>query len=180
MALSIAKSYKKLEPQDQTTTFRARRDSLEVAWEEHIHKCKRKHSLSLICTKCQSPLTNTHILGGCRFTAKLRIKRHISTFRLLLRLLQKSNGGRWPILCEDYGHKPITHFSNITVDIATSSHTHYQGITHSLQEGLQDDISRNPDYPQFIPDYVLHPQYKPKHHKPDLIRAIGYTLNTQG
>jgi hypothetical protein len=55
-----------------TAPFRARRDSLEVAWGVHIHRCKRKHSPSLICTKCQFPLTNTHILGGCRFTAKLR------------------------------------------------------------------------------------------------------------
>ena len=40
-----------------TTPYRARRDSLEVAWGVHIHRCKRKHSPSLICTKCQSPLT---------------------------------------------------------------------------------------------------------------------------
>jgi len=31
-----------------------------------------------------------------------------------------------------------------------------------------------------MPDYVLHPQHKPKHRKPDLIRAIGVTLNPQG
>ena len=67
-----------------TAPFRARRDSLEVAWGVHVHRCKRKHNLSLTCTKCQSPLTNTHILGGCRYTAKLRTKRHNSTFRLLL------------------------------------------------------------------------------------------------
>ena len=76
-----------------TAPYRARRVSLEVAWGVHIHRCKRKHSPSLICNKCQSPLTNTHILGGCRFTAKLRIKRHNSTFRLLLQQLHKSNGG---------------------------------------------------------------------------------------
>ena len=78
------------------------------------------------------------------------------------------------------GHKPVTDFSNLAVDIDISSHTHHQGITHSLQEGLQDDKSENPDYPQSILDYVLHPQHKPKHHKPDLVRAVGYTLNTQG
>ncbi len=26
----------------------------------------------------------------------------------------------------------------------------------------------------------LHPQHRPKHHKPDLIRAVGFTLNKQG
>jgi hypothetical protein len=60
------------------------------------------------------------------------------------------------------------------------SHTHHQGITHSTQKGLQDDKTNNPEYPQTIPDYVLPPQHKPKHHKPDIIRAVGYTLNTQG
>jgi hypothetical protein len=116
-------------------------DSLEVAWGVHIHRCKRKHNPSLICTKCQSPLTNTYILGGCRFTAKLRAKRHNNTFRLLLQLLLKSNGRRWPILCADLGHEPVTNVNNLTVDIDTSSHTHHQGLAHSIQEGLQEDKS---------------------------------------
>ncbi len=73
----------------------------------------------------------------------------------------------------------MTDFSNLTADIDTSSHTHHQGITHSIQEGLHDDKSENLDYPQSIPDYVLHPQHKPKHQKPDLIRVVGYTINTQ-
>jgi hypothetical protein len=181
----------KLEPQDRTTQYthiysttpyRARRDSLEVAWELHIHICKRKHSPSLLCTKCQSPLTNTHILGGCRLTAKLIIKRHNIIFRLILQLLQKSNGGRWPILCADLGHKPVADFSSLAagIDTSTHTHTHHQGITYSIYEGLQDEKSEKPDYPQSILDYVLHPQHKPKHHKPDLIWAVGYTLNTQG
>jgi hypothetical protein len=63
-----------------TAPFRAKRDSLEVAWGVHIHRYKRKHIPTLICTKCQSPLTNTHILGGRGFIAKLRTKRHNSTF----------------------------------------------------------------------------------------------------
>jgi hypothetical protein len=119
-----------------TAPYRVRRDSSEVSWGVNIHRCKRKHSPFLICTKCQSPLINTHILGGCRFTAKLRTKRHNNTFRLLLQLLQKSNGGRWLILCADMGHKPVNDFSNLTIDIDTSSHTHHQGITHLTQEGL--------------------------------------------
>ncbi len=48
------------------------------------------------------------------------------------------------------------------------------------QEGLQDDKSNNPDYPQTIPEYILHPQHRPKHYKPDLIRVVGFTLNKQG
>ena len=94
-----------------------------MAWGVHIHRCKRKHNPSLIFTKCQSPLTNTQILGGCRFTAKLRTKRQNSTFILLLQHLQKSNGGRWPILCADLGNKPVTDFSNLIVSIDTLTHT---------------------------------------------------------
>ena len=153
---------------------------MEVAWGVHIHRCKRKHSPSLICTKCQSPLTNTHILGGCKHTAKLRIKRHNSTFRLLLQHLRKSNGGRWPILCADLGHKPVTDFTDLTSDTDTSPHSHYHDIKHSTQEGLQDDKTDNPDYPQTLPDHILPPQHRPIHHKPDLIRAVGFTLNKQG
>jgi hypothetical protein len=83
-------------------------------------------------------------------------------------------------MCANLGHKPVINFRNLTVDIGTSSHTHHQEIAHSIQEGLQEDKSENSDYPQSIPDYVLRPQHKPKHHKLDLIRAVGYTLNTQG
>ncbi len=65
-------------------------------------------------------------------------------------------------------------------DLDTPSHTNHQGISHSLQEGLQDEKSENPEHLQFIPGYILYPRHKPKHHKPNLIRAVGNTLNTQG
>jgi hypothetical protein len=65
------------------------------------------------------------------------------------------------------------------VDVNTPPHTHHQGITHSTQEGLQDDKSDDLVYPQSIPDYVLHPQHRPQHHKLDLIRAVGFTLIKQ-
>ncbi len=84
------------------------------------------------------------------------------------------------ILCVDLGHKPVTDFTNLTSDIDTTPHSHHQDIKHSTHEGLQDDKSDNPDYPQTIPEYILHPQHRLKHHKPDLIRAVGFTLNKQG
>ena len=31
-----------------------------------------------------------------------------------------------------------------------------------------------------IPEYILHPQHLPNHHKPYLIRAVGFTINKQG
>ncbi len=77
-------------------------------------------------------------------------------------------------MCAELGHKPVTDSNSLTADSDISPHTNHQGITHSLQEGLQDDKSESPEHPQSIPDYILHPQHKPKHHKPDLIiRAVG-------
>ena len=60
--------------------------------------------------------------------AKLRTKRHNSTFRLLLLQLQKSNGGKWPIQCADLGHKPVTDFRNLTSDLDTPPRTYHQDI----------------------------------------------------
>ncbi len=101
-------------PAHSNTPYRARRDALEVMWGVHVHRCRRKHGPSLTCTKCHSPLTNTHILGGCRFTANLRTQRHNNMFKLLHQLLQEADGGRWPIVGMDLGQKPVTHFKNLS------------------------------------------------------------------
>jgi ribonuclease HI len=93
-----------------TSPFKARRDALEVAWGVHVHRCRRKTGPTSICSKCQSPLSNTHLLGGCSHTAKLRTKRHNSTFLLLQQLLQTSNGGRWLVIGVDLGKQPVTDF----------------------------------------------------------------------
>ncbi len=85
------------------TPSRARRDALEVAWGVHVHRCNRKNGPNPTCSKCQSPLNNTHILGGCRHTSMLRTKRRNNTFLLLHQLLQKSNGGRWPVIGVNLG-----------------------------------------------------------------------------
>jgi hypothetical protein len=74
-----------------TAPYKARRDSLEVDWVVHVHRCSRKHGLTPTCTKCIPPLNNTHILGGCKHNAKLRTKRHNSTFPLLHQPLQNTN-----------------------------------------------------------------------------------------
>jgi hypothetical protein len=47
----------------------------------------------------------------------------------------------YSILCADLGRKPVTDVNNIMADIDTTPHTHLQGITDSLEEGLQDDKS---------------------------------------
>jgi ribonuclease HI len=65
--------------------YRSRRDSYEVAWGSHVYRCKKKHNSHglMICTKCNQPLTNTHLLGGCKHNSKLRTSRHNNTFKLL-------------------------------------------------------------------------------------------------
>ncbi len=83
-------------------------------------------------------------------------------------------------MCADLGHKPVINFANLTVDLDISIHTNHQGISKPLQEGLQDDKSENLEHPQSIPDCILHPQHKPKHHNLYLIQAVWYTFNTQG
>ena len=113
-------------------------------------------------------------------TGKLRTKHHNSTFTLLYQQLLKSSGGRWAILGVDLGNKIVTDFTNLNPDVEATPHTHLRGITHSQQEGLQDNKSNDPDCPQSIPDYILLAHHNTKHHRPDLIRAVGYTLNTQG
>ena len=117
--------------------FRARRVSLEVAWGVHVHRCSRKHGPTLHCTKCRSPLNNTHILGGRGHTAKLRTKRHNNTFLLLHLLLQTTNGGRWPIIGIDLGNKPVIDFSKHIPDTEATTLSHLPPI--SGHKGLQDD-----------------------------------------
>jgi hypothetical protein len=70
-----------------TASCKARRDSLEVAWGIHVHRCSRKHGPTPTCTKCISPLNNTHVLESCKHTAKLRTKRHNGTFLFLYQML---------------------------------------------------------------------------------------------
>jgi hypothetical protein len=51
--------------------YRSRRDAYEVAWGSHVYKCKKKHNSQgpMLCTKCNQPLTNTHLLGGCKYNS---------------------------------------------------------------------------------------------------------------
>jgi hypothetical protein len=107
-----------------TAPYKARRDSLEVAWEVHVRKCSKKHGPTPTCTKYMSPLNNTHILGGCKHTVKLRTKRHNRTFVFLHHLLHNANGGRWPTIGLGLGNKPVTYFSkhNTNIEETTSPH----------------------------------------------------------
>jgi hypothetical protein len=160
--------------------YRARRDSLEVAWGVHVHRCSRKHGPTLTCTKCHSPLNNTHILGGCRTTSKLRTKRHNNTFLLLHTLLQTTNGRRWPMIGVDLGNTPIKDFTTLKPDITEAMTSQLPQILHPEEESLQNDKPNTSTQPQSIRDYILPPQQRPTHHRPNLTRAIGYTINSNG
>jgi ribonuclease HI len=65
--------------------YRSRRDACELAWGSHVYRCLKKNNTHgpMLCTKCNQPLTNTHLLGGCKHNSKLRTSRHNSTFKLL-------------------------------------------------------------------------------------------------
>jgi len=142
-----------------------------------VHKCSRKHGPITICRKCLSPLNNTHILGGCIHTVKLRTKRHNSTFLLLHQLLQNTNGGRWPIIGLDLGNKLVANFSKHNTDIEEMTPSKLQPIPHLDQEGLQDDKPNTTEPKHTILEYILPAHNRPKGHKPDLIRAIGYAFH---
>jgi hypothetical protein len=49
-----------------------------------------------------------------------------------------------------------------------------------LEEGLQHDKISNHYYPYSLPEYILPIDARPTHYKPDLIREIGYYINSQG
>ncbi len=134
----------------------------------------------LQCTRCLSPLTNTHILGGCKHTGKLRNSRHHSTFKLLQKHLQESNGGRWPIISADLGTQPIMNFDNppTLYDSTTYEDPNLEGITQPQDEGLHDDKIQH--IQSTIPEYILPAQYRPQHHVPDIVRAIGFYVDADG
>ena len=146
----------------------------------HVHRCSRKHGPTLTCTKCHSPLNNTNIVGGCTTTSKLRTKRHNSTFLLLDQLLQNTNGGRWPIIRLDLGKTPINDFTTLKPDTAEKTTSQLPQILHPEEEGLKIDKPNTSNQPQTIPDYILPPQHRLTHNRPDLIRAIGYIISSNG
>jgi hypothetical protein len=48
----------------------------------------------------------------------------------------------------------------------------------ATQEGLQNDKEKT-QHPTIIPNHLLPKHKRPQHYKPYIIRAIGYTRNTQ-
>jgi hypothetical protein len=80
----------------------------------------------------------------------------------------------------DLGTNPTTDFKNNKTDMYDTASPHIPQILVLEEEGLQDDKSHNQNYPQMIPEYILPTHQRPTHHKPDLIRAIGYITSLEG
>ena len=71
-------------------------------------------------------------------------------------------------------------FTNLKPDIEETTASQLPQILHPEGDGLQDDKPNTPNHPHTVSEYILPPQHRPTHHKPDLIRAIGYTTNPSG
>ena len=77
------------------------------------------------------------------------------------------------------GHKPVIVIDTLPIPPLDTEQTQLEAIKHPNQEGIQDDKADS-NYPQAIPEYILPAQHRPKHHRPDLIRAVRYILTPEG
>ncbi len=80
----------------------------------------------------------------------------------------------------DLGNTPVANFHKHTIKEEDTVPSYLPPIPHPDQEGLQDDKQTDNDTHQTILDYILPAQHIPKHHRPDLVRAVGYTLGPNG
>ena len=132
------------------------------------------------CIFRNQPLTNKHLLGGCKHNAKLRTSKHNITLKLLQEQLEKHKGGRWPIVIMYLGNQTIKDFkAQIKIEMATPQEDTTLQALEASQEGLQD-AKANTQHPTIIPTDLIPKHKRPQHYKPDIIRAIGVTRKTQG
>jgi hypothetical protein len=80
----------------------------------------------------------------------------------------------------DLGNKPVKDFKTQThLETTTTQEDHTLQPIEATQEGLQNDKA-NIKHPTIIPNTILPKHKRPIHHKPDIIRAIGYIINSRG
>ena len=134
----------------------------------------------MLCSKCNQPLTNTRLLGGCN--AKLRTFLHNSIFKFLHYLLEKHNEGRWPIVSMHLENKTAKDFKTQTRFEMTTPQTNptLHALIKATHERLQNDKTTTTWHPTIIPTNLLLKHKRPQRHIPDIIRAIGYIRNSQG
>jgi hypothetical protein len=78
------------------------------------------------------------------------------------------------------GKKPVKDFKTQTLfETITTQEDHTLQSIEATQEGLQNDKT-NTKHPTIIPNNILPKHKRPKHNKPDIIRAIGYIINSKG
>jgi len=77
------------------------------------------------------------------------------------------------------GHKPVIDLNTLPIPPLDTKQAQLEAIKHPNQEGIQDDKADS-NYPQTIPEYILPAQHKPTHHRPELIRAVGYIITPEG
>jgi hypothetical protein len=80
----------------------------------------------------------------------------------------------------DLGNTLIKDFTTLKPDTTDDTASQLPQIPHPEEENLQHDKPNTTNQPQTIPECILPPQHRPTHHKPDLIKAIGYTTNSNG
>jgi hypothetical protein len=93
--------------------------------------------------------------------------------------LEKNKGGRWPIISIDLGNKTVKDFKTQTkIEMITPQNDTTLQALEATHEGFQNDKDKI-QHPTIIPTNILPKHKRPKHHKSDIIRAIGYKWNTK-
>ena len=95
------------------STNRQMNYALEIAWGVHNTRLRagnKKPRGPLLCRVCKKYLSNSHLAGDCHVHQNMRTRRHNSAFTLLKKLVESSEGGRWPTITSDLGQRPVHDF----------------------------------------------------------------------
>jgi hypothetical protein len=80
----------------------------------------------------------------------------------------------------DLGNKTVKDFTTQTkIEMTTPQNDSSLQALEATNEGLQNDKEKS-QHPTIIPTNLLPKHKRPKHYKPDIIRAIGYQWNAKG
>ena len=80
----------------------------------------------------------------------------------------------------DLGNKSVKDFKAQTkIEMTTPQNDTTLQALEATHEGLQNDKEKT-QHSTIIPTNLLPKHKRPKHHKSDMIRAIGYKWSTQG
>ena len=80
----------------------------------------------------------------------------------------------------DLGTQTIKDFkTQMKLEMTTPQEDTTLQALEATQEGIQNDKAKT-QHPTIIPTDLLPKHKRPQHYKPEIIRAIEYTRNTQG